>query len=200
MGLAEGLPAAKAGVRGLDCTGDVAYFTIRAPLVPISDCGASWAMVRGESTDVSLRELSGVAAVVTYKSKMILRKAVEHCDTYLLRELDYTHQFSRLDKDREYLAYLWIDLTAVDATGRAAVLGACCFRNRHYKDYPYAMQWVWFHPYARRQGHLRAAWPYFEKRFGPFVAEGPYSEAMVQFLKTKTRYNDLLVAAGLKPL
>jgi hypothetical protein len=133
---------------------------------------------------------------------MTLKRAAEDCDTYLLRELDYARQYERQDDDREHIAYLWTDPTTEDDAGRLAVFGACCFRNRHFKDYehPYAMQWVWFHPYARRNGHLARAWPYFERRFGLFIVEGPFSAAMRRFLVSKTRFNELLIKLGKEPL
>jgi hypothetical protein len=157
---------------------------------------------RDEADAASLREASGLGAVVTYRSKMTLKTAVEVCDTYLLREFDFARQYDRHDDDRERIAYLWVDTTTLDDAGRLSVFGACCFRNRHYTDHehPFALQWVWFHPYARRRGHLATAWPYFERRFGLFMVEGPYSSAMRRFLASKTRFNELLVRLGEEPL
>jgi hypothetical protein len=188
--------------RGSHYTGSRDFFTIKAPLVSVEDCEASWAKDEGEGDASSLREASGLGALVTYRSKSVLKRAAEICDTYLLRELDYARQYERHDNDREHIAYLWADPTTLDDAGRLAVFGACCFRNRHYTDYehPYAMQWVWLHPYARRHGHLLTAWPYFEKRFGLFNVEGPYSDAMLRFLVLRTRYNELRAKLGLESL
>jgi hypothetical protein len=47
---------------------------------------------------------------------------------------------------------------------------------------PWALQWIWFHPYERRKGHLRNAWPYFLDRFGTFQVEPPLSPAMDKLL------------------
>jgi hypothetical protein len=183
-------------------TGSSDWFTIKAPIVSSQDCESSWAKDRDEGHAAGLREASGLGAVVTHRSKMTLKRAAEDCDTYLLRELDYARQYERQDDDREHIAYLWTDPTTEDDAGRLAVFGACCFRNRHFKDYehPYAMQWVWFHPYARRNGHLARAWPYFERRFGLFIVEGPFSAAMRRFLVSKTRFNELLIKLGKEPL
>ncbi len=44
------------------------------------------------------------------------------------------------------------------------------------------MQWIWFHPYFRRQGLLTEAWPKFKEEFGNFCCEPPLSDAMETFL------------------
>jgi hypothetical protein len=47
----------------------------------------------------------------------------------------------------------------------------------------YALQWIWFHPYERGQGHLSRALPYFLARFGPLISEGPFSATFKGFLR-----------------
>jgi hypothetical protein len=136
--------------------------------------------------------------VVTAKSNMALRVAVDNCAGYFLREHDYMRQFDRFDDDEKYRAYLWGE----PAEGRVAIYGACCFRFREYKNgSAYALQWIWLHPYARRKGHLSAAWPYFRKRFGfgAFIAEPPYTEGMKAFLETRSDYQEALKARGFAP-
>ena len=67
--------------------------------------------------------------------------------------------------------------------GHVDVVGACCFREREWIDAKaWALQWVWLHPYARRQGVLASAWPHFRRRYGDFHVEGPLSPAMKGFL------------------
>ena len=63
-------------------------------------------------------------------------------------------------------------------------VGAIGFRWRKWKDHPegYALAWVWFHPYYRRQGILSALWPWFREHFGDFKVERPLSDAMNSFL------------------
>lgn len=162
--------------------GTISCFTIKATGVSLKLCEQSWSFDTAEGEAVSLREESGLAAVVTAKSPMALREAAENCDAFFLREHGYTRQFDKYDDDQEYLAYLWGEPTE----GRVAIYGACCFRLREYRDRTaYALQWIWLHPYARRKGHLSAAWPYFRKRFGAFPVEPPYSDGMRAFLATK---------------
>lgn len=47
------------------------------------------------------------------------------------------------------------------------------------------MQWVWIHPYYRREGLLSAAWPMFKERFGCFLVERPFSAAMLGFFASQ---------------
>jgi hypothetical protein len=152
-------------------------------------CERSWALDTAEGEASGLREQSGLAAVVTFKSTMGLREATENCNTFLMREHHYARQFDRYDDDEKYLAYLWGE----PAEGRVAIYGGCCFRLREYKkESPYAMQWIWFHPYARRKGHLSTAWPYFRMRFGAFIVEPPYSDGMEAFLANRNDHQAAL--------
>ena len=159
-------------------------------------CNQSWPFDKEEGEASSLREDSGLAAVVTAKSNMALRVAAENCATFFLIEHGYARQFDRYDEEN-YLAYLWGE----PAEGRVAIYGACCFRFRQYEaGGSYAMQWIWLHPYARRRGHLTAAWPYFRKRFGAFVVEPPYSDGMEAFLARRNDHHEALAARGFTPL
>ncbi len=172
--------------------GTVALFTIKATGVNLRMCERSWSFDKEEGEAAQLREASGLAAVVTAKSDMGLRVAAENCDTFFLREHGYTRQFDRYDEEN-YLAYLWGE----PAEGRVAIYGACCFRFRQYETgSSYAMQWIWLHPYARRKGHLSAAWPYFRKRFGAFIVEPPYSDGMKVFLDAREDHQKALIARG----
>jgi hypothetical protein len=67
--------------------------------------------------------------------------------------------------------------------GHGAIVGACAFRWREYRDYPscWAMQWVWIAPKVRRRGILSRRWGAFRTRFGKFVLEPPLSKAMQAF-------------------
>jgi hypothetical protein len=73
--------------------------------------------------------------------------------------------------------------------GNAAIVGACAFRWREYRDAPagWAMQWVWLTPKARRRGILARHWPEFRRRFGDFRLEPPLSEAMEEFARKQFR-------------
>lgn len=172
--------------------GTVGSFTIKATGVSLKMCEQSWSFDKAEGEASQLREASGLAAVVTSKSNMALRIAADTCDIFFLREHGYTKQFDRYDEG-SYLAYLWGE----PAEGRVAIYGACCFRLRQYDtEGSYAMQWIWFHPYARRKGHLSAAWPYFRRRFGAFIVEAPYSDGMKAFLDGREDHQKALIARG----
>lgn len=84
------------------------------------------------------------------------------------------------EDDPNHAAYLWLP-PEIDCPGwRVHCIGATCFRQR---DYGMAMQWVWLHPYYRRQGLLSKAWPEFLREHGAFDVEPPYSSAMMAFLQ-----------------
>jgi hypothetical protein len=173
--------------------GTVSWFTIKATGVNLNVCEQSWSFDTGEGAASRFREASGLAAVVTAKSIMQLREAAENCNTFFVRENGYTRQFSRNDDDDKYLAYLWGEPTE----SRVAIFGAACFRFRGYRERSlFAMQWIWLHPFARRKGHLSAAWPYFRKRFGAFIVEAPYSDGMKAFLAGRKDHQDALITHG----
>jgi hypothetical protein len=168
------------------------HYDVIPPRVPEPELEASWVMDREKETiRGTSAKASGVSAVVTPASPKILRESVECIAYYFERELECTVgvPYCSLEKaDDQHRAYLWTDGGSLP--GEAIVIGACCFRWRQWTDAPagfdlagYALQWIWFHPYERRKGHLERAWPYFEGRFGRVIAEGPFSPAMEAFLR-----------------
>lgn len=121
---------------------------------------------------------------VTNHSSKKTKKAVERFAHYFRREFQYDFvQFSSIRElePLSYIAFYWqYDEMA---------FGAGCFRHREFTNFNgWALQWVWLHPYFRTKGHLKAAWPIFKELCGNFDVEGPYSEAMYQFL---IKYNGL---------
>lgn len=64
-------------------------------------------------------------------------------------------------------------------------IGAIIFRWRNYSDAPgeLVLNWVWIHPFLRRQGILTAYWGLFRRLYGNFFVEPPLSPAMESFLK-----------------
>ena len=164
----------------------------------------SWKADGGSVDGVSGSDC-GLAGMVTQRSPLPMRRAVQQMAHYFQREVHYDFlQYVAVEEERDdkTVAFLWTDDYPIDNKGSLEVLGACCFRWRQYSDSGdrYALQWIWIHPYRRRKGHLTKAWPYFEKRFGEFIVEGPLSRAMRVFLATKTKYNDLLARLGVVPL
>ena len=123
---------------------------------------------------------------VTSRSPAVLRKAVWTFATFFRREFAYDFvQYGDLgnETDAAARAYLWTGAD-INARNMFPVIGACCFRWRKYKNESlWALQWIWFHPYARQRGHLKAAWPYFRCRFQAFDVELPWSSGMKEFLQ-----------------
>ena len=122
---------------------------------------------------------------VTRHSPRPHKNAVYRLASYFRRELNYDFvQYHPNDTD-DYRAFIWDEHRYESLARPHSVVGAACFRWREWTDAPhgYALQWVWIHPFFRRQGLLREAWPHFQEQFKDFVAEAPLSLAMKQFLK-----------------
>lgn len=120
------------------------------------------------------------ASLVKSDSPMKDKKCVYKMACFFRREFNYDMvQFCEYDKDN-YEAYLFQDYNNPDE-----VYGACCFRERNYKDSGkmWALQWIWFHPYFRSKGNLKRHWPFFLERYGNFHVEGPLSVNMFEFCK-----------------
>lgn len=134
---------------------------------------------------------------VTIRSPLSHRRAVWRLARYFRREFRFDFEqygYEGRDDDFDHRAYLWL----ADRYSHASVIGACCFRWRdEYKDLSprWGLQWIWFHPYERRKGHLTEAWPYFRARFGDFCPEPPLSAAMRSFL---FKMEDARLVPGLK--
>jgi len=179
------------------------YFCIKPALINVEQAEQSWKGEGGSAGGLSGSDC-GLAAMVTQRSPLPLRRAAQQMAHYFQRELQYDfllYVAVEKERDEKTVAFLWTD-DYPDDKGSLEVLGACCFRWRRYRDSGdrYALQWTWIHPYMRRKGRLTKAWPYFEKRFGEFIMESPLSRSMRIFLATKTKYNDLLARLGAPPL
>ena len=65
------------------------------------------------------------------------------------------------------------------------IYGACLFTLRKFTqddDY-WELKWIWFHPFFRNRGNLKAKWNYLEEKFGKFLIGTPISNDMKMFLK-----------------
>ncbi len=127
---------------------------------------------------------------VTNKSPKQHRRAVYKMAQYFRRELRYDFvQYSPEEKEAEstLVAFLWLVPRFRHFTDEFSVpvIGATCFRWCEWQDYPagWAMDWVWFHPYFRRQGLLSASWLKFRDEFSDFLCVQPISPPMKQFLE-----------------
>lgn len=120
---------------------------------------------------------------VTIDSPLRHRRAVYRLADCRRRELGCALQygFDGDEDDPDHVAFLWVHPEGVGRSWefRVPCVGAACFRLR---DEAWALQWVWLHPYFRRQELLSDAWPAFVREFGAFAVEGPLSDAMRAFL------------------
>jgi hypothetical protein len=122
---------------------------------------------------------------VTVKSPKAYREAVYRIATFFRYEFNYDavqYDNEGEESDSDHIAFLWIHPEAYGSSNEFKVpcIGACCFRLR---ESGYALQWIWFHPYLRRNGLLTNAWDEFVNEFGNFNVEPPLSDAMQAFLK-----------------
>jgi hypothetical protein len=130
---------------------------------------------------------SGLLARVTYKSPLPLRKAAERLARYATREGGYDFPgYTAGERDQSAVVYLW----GSEGFGKVPAVGFACFRLRDYSDTgPFqTLCWVWLHPYCRRQGLLKRAWPHFVREHGEFLVEPPLSRGMHGFLSEHTNY------------
>ena len=120
---------------------------------------------------------------VNCRSSLNRRKAVYQIATYFRREFRYDFlQYGEAEDDPTHCAFLWLPMEQMSGWF-CHVIGACCFRQR---DTGMSLQWIWLHPYYRRQGLLSYQWPRFQEKFGKdFLVEGPVSYAMEQFLRKR---------------
>lgn len=133
---------------------------------------------------------------VTIDSPLPLRRAVYRLACYFRREFHYDfiqYEYEGRETDPKHVAFLWPCENARHCCGNDTftipAIGACCFRWRKYiheetseKYEGYALQWIWLHPFCRRQRLLSDAWPQFREQLGDFLVEPPYSDAMEAFL------------------
>lgn len=129
------------------------------------------------------------------------KSAVETLAVCFVRELGYDFRpftvseysnriYRRADErttDGNTRSFLWFN-TAEGHPGHWATFGACTFRL---KGDHWRLMWVWMHPYERRKGHLRMAWPFFRSMFGVFLPEPPYSVDFLAFMR-KLGYDDVI--------
>jgi hypothetical protein len=134
---------------------------------------------------VSGVNLQHMPFVVNRASRLRVHRGVQQLACYFRREFRYDFPLYRAgepDRNPRDRAYLWVgDYLRSDIS--EPVVGACCFRWRtDVQPNGFALQFAWFHPYARRKGRLSSAWPFFRARFGDFVIEEPLSYAMRAFV------------------
>jgi hypothetical protein len=113
------------------------------------------------------------------------RRAVYRFAQYFRREFGYDFVQYGVDgdeTDRSCVAYLWHLWQCAEGESLPCI-GAACFRER--KEGGPALQWVWIHPFMRRQGLLANSWEMFEALHPNFAVEFPLSDAMLKFLEDR---------------
>lgn len=125
--------------------------------------------------------------LVTRKSKRTYRAAVDTLGLYILREMHYDSTLFWIDDRDDYKAFL-LSTYSYKSSSHRLIIGAGCFRNRNdeppiTKEDRWALQWVWIHPFMRKEGWLSFAWPHLHELCPGFSVEQPVSYAMQQFIK-----------------
>jgi hypothetical protein len=168
---------------------------------------ARWRSIRPECTDLVMplvpgELLTGRPTRVTAAAPKALYAAVDQLGRLFQYELGYCEPWHPAEtphyrRRRVYrprvgpgdVAFLWPHPEAQVGSSlyRDPVIGACYFAWGGWSDEPPVrlLQWVWLHPYFRRRGLLRDAWPGFRAEFGDFQCEPPLSDAMRAFLATQ---------------
>jgi len=118
------------------------------------------------------------------ESPMAHRKAIERYAYYFKREMAFSGvQYEPSEHtDKTCKAF---GIVKDDWSGKCRLIGAGCFRFRQYTNHPseWVLQWIYFHPCARRRGHLSEVFPVFETDVGKFSIERPLSLGMSAFLE-----------------
>lgn len=123
----------------------------------------------------------GIPVKVTGNSPLCLRKSVEICARYFMRE-GYSGMlhYDSMNKHDDAICFLFVDVD------HDCAIGAVCFRKRKYKNVEnemWAMHWAWIHPYQRNNGLLSTHKGLFDETFGYWYPEYPHSKAMAAFVK-----------------
>ena len=124
--------------------------------------------------------------LVKFDSPKSHKLAVERIARYFQREFGYDFlQYTAEGASPSMSAYLWVQHPVVENFA-ATCIGAAGFVT-HENSKRQHLNWVWLHPFCRRQGYLTRAWPTFRASHGDFTLEHPLSEAMEKFLETVTQ-------------
>lgn len=132
--------------------------------------------------------------MVTAGSPTSYKKAVETLGVCFLREMGYDFRpftaseysnriyrpVSERTTDVNTKSFLWYD-SHEGHPGHWPTFGGCSFRL---KGSTWMLMWIWMHPYVRRKGHLKAAWPFFRSMFGVFFPDPPVSHSLESFMQS----------------
>lgn len=169
-------------------------------LTTCPECGSSW--VKGlPAEDKAHREMHRIRmAVLEPRPHRLFMKArqrdgltapwVDHRSPRWKHELMYRRAFA-FKREFGYSFSQWSLDPAHDpepegflfSDDAGRVIGAAAFRPQPDEPRPWRLDWIWFAPDHRRQGHLSREWGRLTQRFGIFDLTPPVSEAMQAFLK-----------------
>jgi len=139
-----------------------------------------WDFARAVVQEAGIPAPPPSVAILTERSPLILRRAAEQFARYLKRQFHYDFlQYNANDPCG--VVFLWSN---GERDNQRRAVGAAHFVSRKMDsgDAVWFLSWVWFHPFARRRGHMKAIWPYFRARFGRFCVDAPLSKEMEGFL------------------
>jgi len=158
------------------------YWTIQRPVLP--NYWGNISLMR-----VCCNALKGKnLAILAVPGKMYCQ-AVEQFGKYFRREfkydfLPYTVSEHCKHGDEFSHPYLFIEPNHnlfIHANG------ACEFHFSKERN-KWTLNWVWLHPFARRQGYLSKTWSYFCQLYGDFELEYPLSDVMKTFLTKQNKF------------
>jgi len=168
---------------------DSAFFKIEAPTIEgVLDFGTGKRLKTtnqvGYLKEIRIRELDSKrldqCVLVNNKTPIKYRRAVERLAYYFKREFQYDFVQFVVSESNEDNYEAWLFYTQTEQ-----IIGACTFRKRNLKNRPdikWRLDWIWFHPYVRREGLLTKNWKFFKEIYGLFALEFPLSGPMKQFL------------------
>lgn len=142
-----------------------------------------WSYARSQMIRADLRPPDPKMLAVTAEAPRRLREAVEQIAKFFRREFGYDFvQYSAKQHRAPDVAFVW---SSREDPVSADAIGAVHFVVDEPKNGPafWRLSWAWFHPYERRKGHLRKAWPFFQQMFGRFRVAPPLSKGMSSFLE-----------------
>lgn len=142
-----------------------------------------WSYAHSQMIRADLRPPDPKMLAVTAEAPRRLREAVEQIAKFFRCEFGYDFvQYSARGHEAPHVAFVWS--SREDHVPRCAI-GAVYFFYYQPKGGPafWVLNWAWFHPYERRKGYLRKAWPFFQQMFGRFCVEAPLSKGMTSFLE-----------------
>jgi hypothetical protein len=127
------------------------------------------------SSDVEMVE-------VVPSSSKTLRTSVERFARYFLREMHFGSIQFEAAETPDTLGF--IPYKAFLFANQGRYIGAGCFRHREDQSHlrPWLLDWLWLHPFCRRQGNVTRAWPKLHNAMGEFRCAKPLSVSMERFL------------------